>query len=289
MRRRIAPGKANRARRTNMRALNTVFWIAAQAVMLSACTFPAASPFQTSPDSGAARAMDKCEGKIWWHSGKRVQMEAEGEMPMSISTFQYPLASSTSSCVAFIEIHSKTALAAMMGPPIVTEQRNWLTASLLGAPPIPQFEAHGVINALGYYSRAYGTSRFAASGVVNYAGIAFHEDLLLDGASLTASAILTIYARDSDIKIGELIVPHATVSIGTRHVGQSQIIDTARGRLQCFPITYEKRTSLGTMEFLGETYATKSTIMQVTDWYCPSEDFVMLTEAGRAIKCNASR
>lgn len=261
-----------------MRVSIAVGFIAAQAVMLSACVSPAGPAVLIPARADPAQAMENCRGKIWSRAGARVQMEADGEMPMSITSIQHPPASGASGCTAFIEIHSKTALAAMQEPPIITDQRNRLAVSPFGAPSTVQVESRGEINASGHYARAHGTSESKASGVINYAGIHFHEGLLIEGAEIRSSVSLKIYARDSGVEFAELHAPEATVSIGPRRVGRSELIETAFGRRACFPISYEKRTSLGPMEFMGEVGTSRSTISQITDWYCPSEDFVLRTD-----------
>ena len=257
-----------------MRALVAVGFIVAQA----ACVSPEKLAVSSTAKVDPAQAMENCRGKMWSRAGARVQMEADGEMPMSITTVQHPQTSDPSGCAALIEIHSKTALAAMLEPPILTDQRNWVAVSPLGASPAVQIQTRGEINASGYYARAYGTSESIASGIVSYAGVQFHEGLLLDGAEIRSSVSLKIYARDSGVEFAELHAPAATVSIGPRRVGRSELIETAFGPKACFPITYEKRTSLGSMEFLGEVGTARSAISQITDWYCPSEDFVLRTD-----------
>ncbi|MNE99452.1 hypothetical protein D3C80_1981350 [compost metagenome] len=50
------------------------------------------------------------------------------------------------------------------------------------------------------------------------------------------------------------------------------------GRKECLPITYEKRTSLGPVMVGEEVVQVEPSVMHVTDWYCPSDAFVLRTE-----------
>lgn len=70
----------------------------------------------------AASGANVCSS-VWFPQGMRLQMEADGDMPMSRRSTQLAPLPTASGCQADIEIHSKTALAALMGPPVITEQQ----------------------------------------------------------------------------------------------------------------------------------------------------------------------
>jgi len=205
-------------------------------------------------------------------------MESDGAMPMSRTGIQSPPTETAKSCHTTVQIHSKSALAALMGPPIITEQDDQITIT----PPSPtspaRIEGHAVVNARGPYARLYGTTTSLGEGVFNYAGQDLREGVTLASEYVESSLSFSLYARDSGEEIGKFYAPHATLSVSGRQVGRRQTIETAMGRKECVPITYERRTWTGPLQILDETLNTDPHIMQVTDWYCPSEGFVLRTD-----------
>ncbi|GAB7545180.1 hypothetical protein CS8_048590 [Cupriavidus sp. 8B] len=247
-----------------------VVWAAADAPTLSE-TPPST---EASPPAGSAN----CWETLWSRPDAKVQMEADGAMPMSITTVQDPLESTPAGCQAIIHIHSKSALAALMGPPVIADQRDLVSISPLAAPSAIHIEVHSEINARARYARLYGASTSIGEGVINYAGVDLREGAILGGETVNSSVTLKIYARGTDEEVGELRAPHATITIGSRRVGRRRIIETALGRKECIPITYEKRSSLGPTQLVDTLIMTTPSVMQITDWYCPSERFVLRTE-----------
>jgi hypothetical protein len=205
-------------------------------------------------------------------------MEADGAMPMSITTVQEPPGSTPAGCQAIIHIYSKSALAALMGPPVITDQRDLVSISPLAAPSAVHVEVHSEINARARYARLYGVSTSTGEGVVNYRSVDLREGSTLGGETVNSSLTLKIYSRETDDEVGELRAPHATITISSRHVGRRRVIETALGRKECIPITYEKRASLGPTQLVDALIMTTPSVMQITDWYCPSEGFVLRTE-----------
>ncbi|RDK11834.1 hypothetical protein DN412_02735 [Cupriavidus lacunae] len=205
-------------------------------------------------------------------------MESDGAMPMSRTGIQSPPTETATTCHTTVKIHSKSALAALMGPPIITEQDDQITIT----PPTPtspaRIDGHAVVNASGRYGRLYGTTSSRGEGVFDYAGQDLREGATLGSEFVESSLLFTIYARDSGEEIGKLYAPHATLSVSGRQVGRRQTVVTAMGRKQCVPITYERRTWTGPLQILDETVNTEPHVMHVTDWYCPSEGFVLRTD-----------
>lgn len=231
-------------------------------------------PADASPPAGKAG----CWETLWSRTNAKVQMEADGAMPMSITTVQEPLESTPAGCQAIINIHSKSALAVLRGPPVVADQRDLVSIAPLAAPSAVRVEVHSEINARARYARLYGASTSIGEGVFNYAGADLREGAILGGETVNSSVTLKIYVRGTDEEVGELRAPHATITISSRHVGRRRAIDTALGRKECIPITYEKRSSLGPAQLVDALILTTPSVMQITDWYCPSERFVLRTE-----------
>ncbi len=223
---------------------------------------------------------------IWFPHGARVQMEADGTMPLSRRTILRPPVPTDAGCQADIEIKSKTALAALMGPPVVTEQqqRVLLRPAANGSPAT--ISGHATVNASGRYARLYGTTTIDGLGLLDYQyrGLPLRDGDVLPGETVDASASFSIFSRDSGDEVGKLVAPHATVSVTSRRVGKRQFIGTALGRSECVPIEYVRTTSLGPMVVAGEQIVTKPTQMRVTDWYCPANGIVMrqdIAEGGK--------
>jgi hypothetical protein len=137
---------------------------------------------------------------------------------------------------------------------------------------------HATINAQARYARLFGEASFEGKGMLNYATKQIREGVTLPGESFESSANLIIHSVATDEPITTIRAPHASVSISARHVGREQPIETAQGRMQCLPIHYERRTTLGPL-FIGDDLEQPETdVMEVTDWFCPSTAFVMRTD-----------
>lgn len=223
---------------------------------------------------------------VWFPRGIRLQMEADGDMPMSRRSTQMAPLPTTSGCQTDLEIRSKTALAALMGPPVITEQRQrvLLRPAVNGSPP--GITGSGTVNAWARYTRLYGTTTIDGVGILDYQyrGLPLREGDVIDGATVEASVSFTIYGRDSGIEVGKLVAPHATVAIASRRVGKRQLIQTALGLSECVPIHYVRITSIGPMIIAGEQVLSEPSHLEVTDWYCPVAGVVMrqdITEGGK--------
>jgi hypothetical protein len=215
----------------------------------------------------------------WFRSGSHVQMEGDGVMPMSISMTLRDVVRSPSGCRAQLEIISKTALSALMGPPVITSQVHEVVIDRRAPNEQTSIESqHAVINARGRYARMYGEAAFRGKGVFNYAGLDLRAGTTLDGETFESSVSLKVYPLGSDEAVSTMRALHASIHIGSRHVGKRQMIDTVMGRKECLPVTYEKRTSLGPLMVGDEAVQVEPTVMHVTDWYCPAEAFVLRTE-----------
>ncbi|MDX6008725.1 hypothetical protein [Cupriavidus necator] len=204
-------------------------------------------------------------------------MEVDGDMPMSRRSTQMAPLPTPSGCQTDLEIQSKTALAALMGPPVITDQqqRVLLRPAANGSPP--GITGSGTVNAWARYTRLYGTTTIDALGLLDYQyrGLPLREGDAVSGATVEASVSFTIYARDSGIEVGKLVAPHATVAVASRRVGKRQVIQTARGPSECVPIHYVRITSVGPMIIAGEQVLSEPSHMEVTDWYCPVASVVM--------------
>ncbi|WP_454754040.1 hypothetical protein [Cupriavidus necator] len=204
-------------------------------------------------------------------------MEADGEMPMSRRSTQMAPLPTASGCQTDLEIQSKTALAALMGPPVITEQRQRLLLRPAedGAPP--GITGSGTVNAWARYTRLYGTTTIDGLGLLDYQyrGLPLQEGDVISGATVESSVSFTIYARDSGVEVGKLVAPHATVTVASRRVGKRQVIQAALGPSECVPIHYIRVASIGPMIIAGEQVLSEPSHMEVTDWFCPVTGAVM--------------
>jgi hypothetical protein len=214
---------------------------------------------------------------IWFPRGARIQMEADGTMPLSRRTTLKPPLPTADGCQADIEIHSKTALAALMGPPVVTEQKQRVLLRPATSELPASISGQATVNAWGRYARLYGTTTIDGLGLLDnqYRGLPLREGDTLPGESVDASVSFSIFSRDSGDEVGKLVAPHATVSVASRRVGKRAVIRTALGQSECVPIQYVRTTSLGPMVVAGEQIVTKPARLEVTDWYCPTNGIVM--------------
>lgn len=242
---------------------------------------PSSAATAAAPPPAAARLArrddDPC-ATVWFRDGAKVQMEADGAMPMSRHTVQQRPQVSGDTCTTQLQIHSKTALAALMEPPVTTDQQY----AVVIVPPRGDAPGHveggAVVDASGHYVRLHGETRSMGRGVFDYAHQDLSEGKELGGESVTSRASFVIYARDSGDEVGRLEMPHATLQVASRRVGKRQHIDTALGSIECVPIRYERVTDLGPLQVAGDAIPTQPTVMQITDWYCPSQGFVMRSD-----------
>ena len=68
------------------------------------------------------------------------------------------------------------------------------------------------------------------------------------------------------------------VRMGEKTVGAQQLIQTAVGKLQCWPVRYARSTDATTAQVQGMVLPIPSIPSQVTDWFCPSTNLVMKQE-----------
>lgn len=233
------------------------------------------SPGGSPPPSAGAVLCDA----PWFRSGSHVQMEGDGALPMSITMTLRDAGRSASGCHAQLEINSKSAMSALMGPPVIMDQVHQLNIDRRTPADRTSIESqHAVINARARYARMYGEAAFRGSGVFSYAGMNLREGSTLEGETFESSLSLKVYPLGSDEVVSTMRALHASINISSRQVGRRQMIDTVMGRKECLPITYEKRTSLGPLLVGDEVVQVEPTVMQITDWYCPAEAFVLRTE-----------
>jgi hypothetical protein len=231
-----------------------------------------------APPTAASAAAVICDAP-WFRSGSHVQMEGDGALPMSITMTLRDVGRSASGCHAQLEVKSKSAMSALMGPPVIMDQVHQVNIDRRTPAGQTSIESqHAVINARARYARMYGEAAFRGSGVFNYAGMNLREGTTLEGETFESSLSLRVYPLGSDEVVSTLRAQHASINISSRQVGRRQMIDTVMGRKECLPITYEKRTSLGPLLVGEEVVQVEPTVMHITDWYCPSEAFVLRTE-----------
>lgn len=245
--------------------------------MLAAALLPAMPPAtaQTPPDSGAPPLCDA----PWFRPGARAQLEADGKMPMSVTmTVRHPRPIENG-CEAWLDIHSKSALAAMMGPPVLMDQMHHLYIVRAPGSADGSITSHqATINAQARYARLFGHASFAGSGMISYAGHDIREGATLPGEAVSSSADFEVHSLHGGELVTTIRVPRATVLITERRVGRKQWIDTALGRRECLPIRFQKHTSLG-LVYIGDDIERPDPYrMTVTDWYCPAEAFVLRSE-----------
>ncbi|WP_432260751.1 hypothetical protein [Cupriavidus sp. TMH.W2] len=232
----------------------------------------------------AAAAAALCNAP-WFRSGSHVQMEGDGVMPMSITMTLRGVVRSPTGCRAQLEINSKTALSALMGPPVITNQVHEVVIDRRAPDAPTSIESqHAIINARARYARMYGEAAFRGMGVFNYAGLDLREGTVIDGETFESSVSLKVYPLGSDEAVSNMRAQHASINIGSRRVGKRQMIDTVMGRKECLPVSYEKRTSLGPLLVGDEVVQVEPTVMHVTDWYCPGDAFVLRTEVRQGDK-----
>jgi len=257
---------------------------AALALLLPGCAWAqerpesrqvAPAPHASLPPSPGAALCDA----PWFRSGSHVQMEGDGALPMSITMTLRDAGRSASGCHAQLEINSKSAMSALMGPPVVMDQVHQLNIDRRTPADQTSIESqHAVINARARYARMFGEAAFKGRGVFNYAGMNLREGATLEGETFESSLSLKVYPLGSDEVVSTMHAPHASIHISSRQVGRRQMIDTVMGRKECLPVTYDKRTSLGPLLVGEEVVQVEPTVMHITDWYCPAEAFVMRTE-----------
>jgi len=68
------------------------------------------------------------------------------------------------------------------------------------------------------------------------------------------------------------------VRMGEKTVGTQQTIQTAVGKLQCWPVRYARSTDATTAQVQGMMLPIPAIQSQVTDWFCPSTNLVMKQE-----------
>ena len=68
------------------------------------------------------------------------------------------------------------------------------------------------------------------------------------------------------------------VRMGEKTVGTQQTIQTAVGKLQCWPVRYARSTDTTNAQVQGMVLQIPSIQSQVTDWFCPSTNLVMKQE-----------
>lgn len=237
-------------------------------------TAPIAAPVPLAPLAGFL-----CQAP-WFQGGARVQMEADGAMPMTVTMSMIHTRQEPDGCQAQLDIRSKSALSALMGPPVTMDQSHYLriARAVEGGTPASIESPRAIINAQGKYARMFGEASFVGHGVFSYAGMTLREGSTIEGQQFESSLSLLIYRAGTDELVSTLRAQRASIYIGSRHVGRRQSIDTALGPRSCLPITYEKRTSIGPLILGEEVIQTEPTVMQVTEWYCPGEAFVLRTE-----------
>jgi hypothetical protein len=244
---------------------------------------PAAPATDAAPVAGVSpvpmpAAAALCDAP-WFRSGSRVQMEGDGEMPMSITMTLREVMRTARGCSAQLEVRSKSALSALMGPPVVMDQVHEINIDRSSATMRTRIDSrNAVINARARYARMFGEASFTGSGVFNYAGVEIKEGAMLEGETFQSSVSLKVYPLGADEVVGTMQALHASIIVGSRTVGRRQMINTAMGRKECMPITYEKRTSLGPLMVGDEILQLEPSVLHVTDWYCPMEAFVLRTE-----------
>ncbi len=233
------------------------------------------SPGASAPPQAGAVLCDA----PWFRSGSHVQMEGDGALPMSIAMTLRDVRRNASGCHAELEINSKSAMSALMGPPVIMDQVHQVNIDRRTPADQTSIESqHAVINARARFARMYGEAAFKGSGVFNYAGLNLREGSTLEGETFESSLSLKVYPLGSDEVVSTMRALHATIHISSRQVGRRQMIDTVMGRKECLPITYDKRTSLGPLLVGDEVVQVEPTVMHITDWYCPAEAFVLRTE-----------
>jgi|GEM_PF-469430 hypothetical protein len=246
-------------------------------------TAPAAPAADAAPVAGMSPVPMPAGAALcdapWFRSGSRVQMEGDGEMPMSITMTLREVMRTARGCSAQLEVRSKSALSALMGPPVVMDQVHEINIDRSSATMRTRIDSrNAVINARARYARMFGEASFTGSGVFNYAGVEIKEGAMLEGETFQSSVSLKIYPLGADEVVGTMQALHASIIVGSRMVGRRQMINTVMGRKECMPITYEKRTSLGPLMVGDEILQLEPSVLHVTDWYCPMEAFVLRTE-----------
>ena len=68
------------------------------------------------------------------------------------------------------------------------------------------------------------------------------------------------------------------VRTGEKTVGKRETIDTALGRLSCWPVRYDRNTDPTMANVRNIQLMIPAIQSQVTDWYCPASDLVMRQE-----------
>lgn len=104
-------------------------------------------------------------------------------------------------------------------------------------------------------------------------GLFGYPDGLRQGQRLPGQAVSVALGEP-----GKVQMPSVIVRIGEKTVGTRERIETARGRLQCWPIRYERSTDPAMISVGGVSLPLPAMRSTVTDWYCPDAGMVMKQE-----------
>ncbi|EON21801.1 hypothetical protein ASL20_06885 [Cupriavidus necator] len=220
----------------------------------------------------AAAAAGVCDAP-WMHDGGEIRMTMQGGAPgtatMSVSGVRK---SGKGQCNANISVVSNVAAAGSGNETrldytmAVIEDR--LTISRGGAP--------GKVEGKSAAGTASGMLDSSAVGTLAYGGVIEAEGQRLPGESQTVRMDLQMTAAGQSA--GQARIPSAKVTIGGKVVGKRATIPTRLGQKSCWPVRYERSTTMAPVTVAGHTVSVPPASASVTDWYCPDMGLVMKQE-----------
>ncbi len=208
----------------------------------------------------------------WLHDGGEIRMAmqggAPGEATMSLSGVRK---GPKGQCSADIHVLTRVAV-----PGAGNETRLDYMLSVADDRVTVSRGAGGRIEGKSGANTAGGAFDASAVGMLAYAGVVEREGQRLEGGSQAVRMDLQMAAAGQNV--GQAKLPSAKISTGGKVVGKRTTIATRLGQKSCWPIRYERSTTMAPVTVAGRTVAVPPVSASVTDWYCPDLGLVMKQE-----------
>ncbi len=117
-----------------------------------------------------------------------------------------------------------------------------------------------------------GSTSVEGSGLMNYIGQVSAPGQRLPAMKMTHKINAQMAAMGANM--GQVRIPQMTTQTSERSVGASETLQTAGGRLSCWPISYERSTDTGNVQMPGMTRRGNTTT-RIVDHFCPATGLVM--------------
>lgn len=223
----------------------------------------ASAAWSTSVTSYAEVA--PCDAK-WMHDGGGVtQVTSNGLVTMQISARDFNKAngencSATLMTTVVSKIAGRTARTDSRGVLRIVDGRARLESALQSA----GFNGETAVGSLSTHQ----------SGLFSYVGKFVSQDASLPGERFEASLAESMPAMPG----GQFKIPKSVVTTTAKHVGKQEQLDTVVGRLNCWPISYDRMQQATSMMVLGRTLTVGAVTTHVVDHFCPDVGLVMRSD-----------